>query len=304
MLRLLVRLVVVLAALPAAVSAEDRPLRLITFNLYHGSPWAAFTGDDGDLEARLTMMIEALRVLDPDVLALQEVPVTRRHGDLAARLAGALGMEHVHARATERLFRLPQVGRLITRGLGFVAGPAVLSRYPILASEVHDLPRCRRRLDPRVALRADIETPGGVLAVFSTHTSRDDCQTLAVAELARARPVPSVVMGDLNTVEDAEGFAPFRERDFVDLYRTANPGSPGPTVWQRIHEPSPTVARRVDYILLRPGPGVSTDVVDSRVVLDRPGRRPDGRVLWPSDHYGVLAEVRLAPVRDASARGR
>jgi hypothetical protein len=34
-------------------------------------------------------------------------------------------------------------------------------------------------------------------------------------------------------------------------------------------------------------------VVASRVVLDAPGRRPDGRPLWPSDHYGVLAEIVL-----------
>lgn len=31
----------------------------------------------------------------------------------------------------------------------------------------------------------------------------------------------------------------------------------------------------------------------SRVVLDRPGRGPDGGPLWPSDHYGVLAEIEL-----------
>ena len=31
----------------------------------------------------------------------------------------------------------------------------------------------------------------------------------------------------------------------------------------------------------------------SRVVLDTPARRPDGSTLWPSDHYGVLAELEL-----------
>lgn len=40
-----------------------------------------------------------------------------------------------------------------------------------------DLPRGQRWIDPPVALRADIQTPASVVAVFSTHTPRDDCQT-------------------------------------------------------------------------------------------------------------------------------
>jgi hypothetical protein len=59
--------------------------------------------------------------------------------------------------------------------------------------------------------------------------------------------------------------------------------------------PGPTVRRRVDYVLLLPGSRVAARVVSSRVVLDTPGRRADGGPLWPSDHYGVLAEIRLSP---------
>ena len=70
-----------------------------------------------------------------------------------------------------------------------------------MRSEIHELPRCAHRLDPRVSLRADLATPAGVLRVYSTHTSRDDCQTRSVAELALAQrgPLPSLVLGDLNT---------------------------------------------------------------------------------------------------------
>ena len=303
-------LLLLIAAVPVAASAEDRPLRLVTFNMLHGGPWSGFTGEDARLEARLAMIIEQLRTLDADVIALQESPVTRRRGDIAARIAGALGFHYVHARATERVFPLRFLGWLITGVLGFVEGPAVLSRFPIAETQVHDLPRCRRRFDPRVALRADVRTPAGVLAVFSTHTSRDDCQTRRVAEMAAQLGRAAVVMGDLNTVDSAPAFAAFREHGFVDAFRAANPEAAGPTVWQRIHEPSSTVFRRVDYVLLRPGDGFTADFVAGRVVLNRPGRSDDGAVLWPSDHYGVLAEVRLTPrtaepageVRRASGR--
>jgi endonuclease/exonuclease/phosphatase family metal-dependent hydrolase len=303
MLRLLGPLLgLLVAALPAAVSAEDRPLRLVTFNVLHGGPWSSFTGDDLQLERRLGMIIEDLRALDPDVVALQESPVTRRRGDIAARIAQALGFAHVHARATERVFRPLLLGRLILGALGFVEGPAILSRFPITGSEVYDLPRCQRWLDPRVALRADVDAPGGALAVFSTHTSRDDCQTRRVAELAEqaAGGRPAVVMGDLNTGETAPALEAFRSHGFLDAFRVANPTASGLTVWQRIDAPAPTVMRRVDYVFVRAGDGAAASVVSGRVVLNTPRPREDGGVLWPSDHYGVFVEVGL--LRRTSSR--
>jgi len=301
MLRLPCLLLVVIAAGPAVpAEAEERPLRLVTFNVLHGGPWSSFTGDDLQLESRLALIIEGLRALDPDVVALQESPITRRRGDVAARIAQALGLVHVHARATERVVPMHVLGRLIVGALGFVEGPAILSRFPIAATEVYDLPRCQRWLDPRVALRADIQTPAGVVAVFSTHTARDDCQTRRVAELAgEPNGRPAVVMGDLNTGETAPALGAFRDHGFVDLFRAANPDTPGSTVWQRIEAPSPTVFRRVDYVFVKAGDGRQATAVSARVVLNTPRTRGDGGTLWPSDHYGVFAEVVLRP---ASAR--
>jgi endonuclease/exonuclease/phosphatase family metal-dependent hydrolase len=284
-----------IAAGPAEVGAEDRPLRVVTFNMLHGGPWSSFTGDDLHLEQRLAMIIEDLHALDPDVVALQESPVTRRRGDVAARIAQALGLTRVQARATERVFPVRLLGRLITGALGFVEGPAILSRFPITATQVYDLPRCRRWLDPRVVLRADLDTPAGALSVFSTHTARDDCQTRRVAELAQQLPGgrAAVVMGDLNTGETASGLDAFLDHGFVDVFRATNPTAPGPTVWQRIDAPAPTVVRRVDYIFLRAGEAVAARALSSRVVLNTPRPRGAGGVLWPSDHYGVFAEVGL-----------
>jgi len=284
-------------AAPAATAAEDRPLRVVTFNLLHGGPWSGLTGRDDHLEARLGLIIAQLRALDPDVVALQESPVSRWRGDVAARLAGALGLAHVHARATDNVFGWRPLGRLVMGALGFVEGPAILSRFPIVGSAVHELPHCVHRLDPRVALRADLDTPAGVLRVYSTHTSRDDCQTRRVAALALAErgPLPALVLGDLNTGESAAALEELRAQGFVDLFREANPTLSGATTRQDVLAPGPTVRRRVDYVLLLPGSRVAARVVSSRVVLDTPGRRVDGGPLWPSDHYGVLAEIRLSP---------
>ena len=106
-------------------------------------------------------------------------------------------------------------------------------------------------------------------------------------------------MGDFNTGETAPALGAFRDHGFVDLFRAANPDTPGLTVWQRIEAPAPTVFRRVDYVFVKSGGGREATAVSARLVLNTPGTRDDGGALWPSDHYGVFAEVALRP---ASAR--
>lgn len=293
--------------LPAAIgSASDespnRPLRLLTYNLLHDGPTSGFANNGTYLEERLEMVIREFQALDPDVIALQEASESRRHGNVPDRIAKALGFHMVYAPATDRVFYLPLLDKAIVGLMGFKEGSAILSRFPIAASTVYDLPRCQSRLEPRILLRADIETPSGRLPVFSTHTARgDECQMDRVGELVRQNhgAGPSVLMGDFNTVETSKVLTILRdEAGFVDAFRMANPKDPGATVWQRIEIPQATVSRRVDFIFLLPGMATRTAIRSSRIVLDRPGRLADGTPLWPSDHYGVLAELDILSAGD------
>lgn len=61
------------------------------------------------------------------------------------------------------------------------------------------------------------------------------------------------------------------------------------------HKPESTVSRRADFIWLLNGEKSSVTVRSSRLVFDRPQRSPDGRVLWQSDHHGVLADLHILP---------
>ena len=292
-----------LAVLSNAADAEtQRPLRVVTFNLLHGGAASGLVGDGDALEARLSLTTEGLRELGADVIALQEASVSRGRGNVARRLADALGMHYVHAPATSRVFPIPFVNRIIVTAMNFAEGPAVLSRFPIVDSEVYDLPRCAKRLDPRVLLRVEIDTPWGQLAVFSTHTSRDDCQVARVAEVVRARAAkgPAVLMGDFNTAESAPAITALNgPGGFVDAFRAANVTAPGLTVWQRPWAAEPTVHRRVDYIFVAGLSSTPPVACASRVVLDRPRLDGNGRTLWPSDHYGVLAELNLFGIKCA-----
>lgn len=286
---------------PAAASSQSTQLRVLTFNLLHDGPWSGFVENGTHLEERLEMTIQELQRLQPDVIALQEASDSRRHGNVPQRIADALGYEVVFAPATERIFGIRFLDRLIISALGFKEGPAILSRYPIVDSEVYDLPRCQHRLDPRILLRAEIDTPGGSLQVFSAHTSKgDECQLQRVGELFREHrgSGQAILMGDLNTGEQSQILTGWqREPGFIDAFRVANPGVLGGTVWQDIHVEQPTADRRVDFIFLLVGPtGNSSIVRSSHLVFEHPDHLSNGAALWPSDHRGVLAEIEVTPV--------
>ena len=171
---------------------------------------------------------------------------------------------------------------------------ALLSRFPITRWRAYELPRCGRPFDVRVVVFAELKTPGGQLAAFSAHTSGDVCQARAVADLVRANagPLPAVVMGDFNAPQTSPAVT-FLTHDagFVDAFALANPGAPGFTDGQDVEVARPTARQRIDYVFLSPGQRVPGRVVGSRVVLHEPSGV--GRVRWPSDHYGVLAEIAL-----------
>jgi endonuclease/exonuclease/phosphatase family metal-dependent hydrolase len=299
------------ATVQATANEPSRPLRLVTYNVLHGGPASGFMLDDTQLDVRLDMAVRELEALQPDIIALQEVSQSRQYGDVPGRLAGRLGFHIAFAPATERLFGFWPLDKLVVGLLGFKEGSAVLSRFPITASQVHDLPRCQRWLDPRILLQATVSTPWGPVHIFSTHTARQDqCQVKRVGErvtaTVREHPTgaPVLVMGDFNSPDTSPVLTAFREEArFVDVFRSVNPDDPGFTVWQQITAPRPTVFRRVDYIFVVNGQGSTTAAVrSSRVVLDQPGRLPEGRMLWPSDHYGVFAELNIVPAAGATVR--
>jgi len=275
-----------------------RALRFLSFNVLHGGPWSGLVGNAEQLEQRLEIAVAELRRLDPDVLGLQEASTSRGRGNVAERIAAALGFHYIYAPATRRIFTSETANRVFSALLNFSEGPAILSRFPIAAWDAAELPRCAWSYEPRLLLHAELATPWGRLPVFSTHTRGDPCHTRRVAELVAARRGgrPAILMGDFNAAEGSSAIAALTdEAGFVDAFRVANPAEPGVTAWQRVDAPKPMARRRVDFVFLVPGEETAGRVLASRVVLDRPRHLEDGVVLWPSDHFGVLAEIEVFP---------
>lgn len=193
---------------------KTAPGRCASYNLLHDGPGSGFLNDDAHLEERLEIAIRELKTLDPDIVAVQEASESRRHDHVPDHLARALGFHVVFAPATEHLFGVEPLDRLVVGLLGFKEGSAILTRFPIVASQVYELPRCTSWIDRRILLRAELMTPWGTLQLFSTHTARgDDCQVDRVGDIVRDRrgAGSSVLVGDFNMPDTSKELTRLRD---------------------------------------------------------------------------------------------
>ncbi len=264
--------------------AIETRVRVLTWNI-----WWRF----GPWERRQPAIAATLKAIDADIVALQEV-WSDETTNFAAELAAELGYYHAFASGMEM------------KGFGF--GNAVLSRWPIEASETIPLPGQRETGEGRIALYANVNGPHGVLPVFTTHLNwrfeHSPIRQLQVADLTRfvdrmgPWTFPPIVCGDFNAEPNSEEMrvltglttTPVKGLVFHDAWRVAGDGGPGMT-WDNANpyvyvtlEPD----RRIDYILVGlPQARGAGHIVDCQIA----GHRPiDG--VWPSDHHAVLAKLR------------
>jgi len=272
-------------------------LRVLTLNLWN---------DSGPWPARAQGIQAWLDRLDPDVVGFQEA--LRGPGlDQVGELLGARLPHRDYVR-----------GSRLSRGereLDF--GNAVASRWPIVGREEQQLPD-RGDAETRAALHVEIEAPFGKLAFTCTHlhwrfhhgeTRVRQVHALAARVLAR-RPkggFPPVVVGDFNAEPDSDeirfltGGHPVEGESvyFHDAWRVAGTGGDGIT-WSN-RNPYARVAlepdRRIDYVFS----GYPTPTGVGLVEICRVACDNVVEGVYPSDHFGVYAELRTAPLEPAPA---
>jgi endonuclease/exonuclease/phosphatase family metal-dependent hydrolase len=268
-------------------------LKVVTLNLW---------GEQPPLDRRMGLAVDGLRALGPDVVGLQEVrQVPGSVPNQAETLAAALGMEHYFEAATP--------------WGGGDEGIAVLSRHPIAARRVHELPHAVAT-ERRLLLGVTVKTPAGDVDVWTTHLNyrltdggkRED-QIVAIDGHINAAPseLPKILCGDFNATPDSDEI-----RFLRGLHTAAGRRTFWQDAWERRHgradgftwaRANPYTARlrwlerdrRLDYIFVSPmkrdGRGV---VHDCRIVLDRAAA--DGAL--PSDHFALYAEIQLSPLEE------
>jgi endonuclease/exonuclease/phosphatase family metal-dependent hydrolase len=167
------------------LSAEGRKLEHST-NLKILS-WNIWT--DGYFD----QVADFLRRSGAEIIGLQEVTNDDPKRDVIGYLTN-LGYESVFAPVTHAW-----------GSTTYIDGPAIFSKYKIAASETYIL----SDVDPRAAVRADIEVAGAMLHVFSTHLLHShqqpsETQNLQVDALLKVLPsTKTVVLGDFNATPDS-----------------------------------------------------------------------------------------------------
>ena len=250
---------------------------------------------------RLPLVAAGLAELQPDLIGLQEV-IFRAGGTTAHDLARELGGYEVVA--------APKTGRHRR-----AEGVAVLSRLPIREHESLPLVGGEGRVAQFVRVEAAGERPlrfanGHYLWRPLAHRTRARQVEQVLAHLGRGDPaVPLVVGGDFNATPESPAIAAIR-RAMTSAHAATHGGEPDSTC------PSPLRSGRrvpdalfnflldtcsnrpegpwratLDYLFV--GPGVR--VLDCQVCLNQPA--PTDPTLYPSDHFGLIATLEVAPLR-------
>jgi endonuclease/exonuclease/phosphatase family metal-dependent hydrolase len=276
---------------------QSSRLRFLTLNLW---------GAEAPLPERMRLVLDGIAQLKPDVVALQEVCEFPELPNQAATLARDSGYHFVFAPTVA--FR------------GGHEGLAFLSRAPIVAHEVRELPH-GNDLERRILLSAELQLEDRTLWVHNTHLNyrlthgrqRED-QVLAIEAAVAARPdcEPQIVLGDFNARPESDeirwlcGLTTLAERRtfFQDCWARLHPTEPGWT-WASANPYTARLGflqtdRRLDYIFVTPERRDGrARVHDCRIVFTEAS--PAG--VQASDHYGLLATIQVAPNAPASGVG-
>lgn len=263
-----VTLTLLLAACASAPSHDTASpaLRVVTLNLYH---------DKAEWPKRLPLIIEQVRALDADVIALQEVLQTADLPNQAQTLGDALGysVQFVSNDPERQPHRY---------------GNALLTRLPVLEQDWMPL---EPRDDSRSMGHARLRFDGRPLDVYFTHlhhTPQGAAMRRRQLEDARTfiqrrdDAVPSIVLGDFNAPASAPELSILE--GYVDSYGALHPGADAEGI-TTLNPHFFDVRTRIDHVFARRG---RFEILEARIVLDTPGA--DGT--WPSDHFGTFVVLR------------
>ena len=243
--------------------------RVVTLNLEQ---------DHKRWDQRCPLVVEGMKALDPDIIALNEVSIARQTArELRKNIRSVQGID----------YNLVQQTRV--NGLATVEGEALLTRFAVVETGNLDF-----RSRDMVAQVARVLVDGRPLDVYVTHlymSRGDDSLRLfqvqqLLAWIDRRNDVSDcIVCGDFNATLDMPSAALMASR--------FRPTQTSPTAFTPLagldgaisHPYWPRMDRCIDYIWT----AGAIETVASGVCFDKPS--PDDPSLWPSDHAGVWADL-------------
>lgn len=260
-----------------AQGAQSVPFSIMTYNLWF---------DSQNWPARFNYMLGEIREADPDVICLQEVIQRPNLPNQAASMADSLGYYYVFTS------RDPE-------GEPTRFGNAILSRYPIAATNAVDLSPLS---DFRTAIHAQIEIGGNVIDIYNTHLHNTAVnQGIRIEQIEHLKSFIdqtqagglAFLCGDFNANPDWEEMELVYE-DFIDVYPLFHDNHLAPEHgtlnFNLDHQ-----QRRIDYIFFSNQGAEQLRPLDAEVFLDEPS--PTG--IYGSDHFAVGASFNVLSDADA-----
>ena len=245
-------------------------------------------------QQRRDLLVRGLAAEQADLIALQEVKLPE---DTSAWLAEQLNMPYVYL--------VPKSSDAEQQAHD---GIAILSRHPFVEQEMLAL-----QGQQRVAQYVQVKIDGQPLVFCNghyywypgSHPQRDIQVQQVLDWLGKLPPdLPIVVVGDFNGTPDAPAIALMRQR-FTSAYATHHGQEPDYTC------PTPLVRRNWQKVIwhalrnlyfnrtLRPWRGTldyifvnhAVQVENCHLILNQPA--PNSRTLYPSDHFGIMADLKI-----------
>jgi endonuclease/exonuclease/phosphatase family metal-dependent hydrolase len=192
----------------------------------------------------------------------------------------ALGID---VRMTDRQVILARAGVQTARPRA--ATYSTLLSLPVLGQQV---------AVPRGWTSVDAKDQGAWVTFVNTHTEAfhpavRGAQIVELEALLSSETGRVILVGDLNTQPDTDAAALLRAAGFADAWAALRADEAGLTCcWpELLAETEPPLSERIDYVLFRGAISPRAVEIVGEELEDRVGG------LWPSDHAGVVATLRL-----------
>jgi endonuclease/exonuclease/phosphatase family metal-dependent hydrolase len=282
--------VCILAALSGSATAQPAPrdpVQVMSFNIRYG------TAKDGENEwpARRTMLFDVIRESDPDLVGLQEA-LTFQIDEISTTLPGyavvGVGRDDA-ARAGEFSAILFKKDRFRVADAG-----------TFWFSDTPEVPASKSwgNAITRICTWARfIDRDGRGFYHFNLHLDHQsqpsrERSTVLLRQRITARAFaadPVIVTGDFNVGERNPALSTLVAKDdastpFVDTYRALHPAETVVGTFNGFKMGN-TGGEKIDYVLVQPG----TEVLSAEIIRTSRNDR------YPSDHFPVVARVRLLP---------
>jgi len=269
--------VVVLAVIN--ILAQDQ-IKVITYNIMGMKPGT-------DPPARLYYIIQNLKVLNPDIVGLQEINESHTGGGadnqaklIADSLSIYFGITYYYYYSQTHLSWNNQFKEFI----------GIISKYPVEQQGFYQLVP---GAFPRKVVWNLIDTPFGKINFFNTHfdyqsTSvrlQQATQTISyiTQQENQYQSIATILTGDFNDIPGSSPINYVLNASFWDSFAEANPGIPGYTV------PSNAPTSKIDYVFYKYTGKLLID--SSVVIMDQPYSGNS----YCSDHLGVMTTFSYNP---------